>query len=209
MTSRYSVAVSMVVLLLATGITCWLGGSTGRWLPLRQESTALATIGSATSADPETDTEQIPPEVYLSPEQQVLANVKVAQVRRRDLSGSLRAAGKVVYDETRLSRIAARVDGRLDHLIGNAIGDTINQGQLVGGIFSPDLLTAEQELLVALAARQQINSDNFAVLSSTQTMLAAARQKLKLWGLSDRQIKDLERQGKPDVVVPIHAPLGG
>ncbi|MBU6430099.1 MAG: efflux RND transporter periplasmic adaptor subunit, partial [Cyanobacteria bacterium REEB65] len=167
--------------------------------------------GASESTQPDAssdDGSQVPQSVTLSPDQQVLANVKTVKVTPKALSQAIRTVGRVAYDQTRISHITARIDGRLDSVAPLAAGDSIVQGQEVGTLFSPDLIAAAQDLRVAKEATSRIGTSFPEVASDTRSMLKAARERLKLWGLSDRQIAGIEA-GKTNIDIPVLAPLGG
>ncbi len=149
-------------------------------------------------------------EVVLSPEQLVLANVKTAEVQPKTLSAGITAPSKITYDETRLSQITAWIDGRLEKLYVDATGDRVTKGQPIGTLYSPEAVATMQEYLVALRSYKQMrNSDYPDLAEGSKSLLAASRQRLKLWGITDAQIKQLEKTQSPTLALAVNAPASG
>ncbi len=147
-----------------------------------------------------TSEEQLGPrQLKLSPWAVKLAEIDAAPVQRRRLSAKMRLAGKVAYDETRLKYISARVPGRIDRLFVDYTGSAVGKGDPLVKLYSPELIVAQQELL---QARQTLNRLN-------KRTLAAAREKLRLWGLSGRQIQEIERRKNPAQHLTIFSPIAG
>jgi Cu(I)/Ag(I) efflux system membrane fusion protein len=143
-------------------------------------------------------------QVALSPTQRVLANVAVTEVEKRGASGSetassateVRSVGVVAADETGLATIPSWVDGRIDRLLIKETGTRVAKGQPVISIYSPELLAAQEEFLVALQ-------------SSDKTLAGATKQRLRLLGMSDSQIARLRSSGKASEQVTMTAPNAG
>lgn len=149
-------------------------------------------------------------EVVLSPEQLVLANVKTAEVQPRMLSAAVTAPAKVTFDETRLTQITAWLDGRIEKLYVSATGDRVSKGQPIGTLYSPEAVATMQEYLVALRSYKQMRTSEYPDLAEgSKSLLDASRQRLKLWGITDAQIKQLERTQKPTLALAINAPSSG
>ena len=142
-----------------------------------------------------------PRELKLSPTAIKLAEIRVKPVERRYVSTIIRMVGKVEYDETRLGYITARVPGRIDRLYVDYTGITVRKGDHLVYFYSPDLISAQQELLQALKAYRKFGSG--------KSTVNAAREKLKLWGLPAAQIKEIEKRGKPTDHLTIYSPMSG
>jgi Cu(I)/Ag(I) efflux system membrane fusion protein len=132
-------------------------------------------------------------ELVIGPNAARLARIATVKVERRKLSKMIRAAGEIAYDETRLAVIAARVGGRIDKLYVEYAGMEFPAGAPLAQIYSPELISAQKEYLLAL------NSG----------LAPAAREKLLLWGITERQIEDLEQRGTAETRMTMHAPIGG
>jgi len=149
-------------------------------------------------------------EVVLSPEQLVLANVKTEEVQPRTLSAAITAPSKIAYDETRLSQITAWIDGRVEKLYVSATGDRVTKGKPIGTLYSPEAVATMQEYLVALRSYKQMRSSDYPDLAEgSKSLLDASRQRLKLWGITDAQIKKLEKTQSPTLALAVNAPASG
>ncbi len=151
-----------------------------------------------------------PRQLKLSETAKKLAQIQTAPVVRGSATSSLRLLGKLAYDETRLAKITARVEGRIDELKVDFTGQSVRRGEAVASIYSPDLLSAQQELLQARATAEKLEQSESQVLRETaEANLKSAREKLRLWGFGDEQIDAVERSGRASDHLTITAPLTG
>jgi Cu(I)/Ag(I) efflux system membrane fusion protein len=149
-------------------------------------------------------------ELKLSPAAIKLAEIQTSPVERKYVSVEIRMVGKVDYDETRLAYITAWVPGRLDRLYVDYTGISVKKGDHLGYMYSPELLTAQEELLQALRAVAELRQSNMEIMRDTALdTLKASREKLRLWGLTGRQISAIEKKGKASDHLTIYAPTGG
>ncbi len=139
-----------------------------------------------------------------------LMEVQTAPVERRFVTAPVRLVGRVAYDETRMAAITARVPGRLDRLYADYTGVPVRPGDHLVEMYSPALLSAQEELLQARAAVRELEAGGVAVLRTTaRTTLEAVREKLRLAGLKAEQIRAIEERGKVAEHVTMYAPIGG
>ena len=151
-----------------------------------------------------------PRELKLSAEAIALADIEVAPVERKTVSAEIRMVGKIDYDETRLAYITARFPGRLDRLYVDYTGMPVRKGDHMAVIYSPELLTAQEELLQALRTVKELaGSDLSSIRETARQTVEAAREKLRLWGLTGEQIEDIEKRGAPTEHMTIYAPMSG
>jgi len=137
-------------------------------------------------------------------------DVEVMPVRRMWAARQVRMFGKVEYDQTRLATVSARVPGRLERVYVQYVGAQIRQDQPLFELYSPMLIAAQEELLQASQARKEIVSSNLDLMRNTANLiLGAARQRLRLWGLSDEQIAQIVSSGQVMDRVAIVAPICG
>lgn len=146
--------------------------------------------GSAGTTDPEA--------IVLTPEAAQLANVLTTVVTKQTPAGEIRLYGKVDADERLLQRQVAHIAGRIESLNVNFTGEHITVGQTLGKIYSPELVTAQQELLEA--ARMKVDQPE---------IYEAAKEKLRLWKFSEDQISEMERSGTISTTVNIVSNTGG
>lgn len=151
-----------------------------------------------------------PRQLRLSDAARQLARIQTTAAIRAFAEVEVRMVGRITYDETSLAYITAWVAGRLDKLYANYTGMTVNQGDHMVYMYSPQLLAAQEELLQASVAIVALGQTESVVLKSTaEATLDAAREKLRLYGLSEKQIKDIETSGKTTDHLTINAPVGG
>ena len=148
--------------------------------------------------------------IQISPEKQQLIGVTYGQVELSAASGELRAVGKVVQDETRIVRVHSRVDGWIDQVHVDFTGAFVKKGDPLLTIYSPDMLATQQELLLALKARDIMKSSTLQqAADDSESLVKAARMRLELWDLSRAQIDEVERTGNPIRSITLYSPANG
>lgn len=150
--------------------------------------------------DSAAETDQ-PRQMTLSPAARKLAEIAVSPVERRSVAVEIRMVGKVQFDETRLAYIAPRVPGRIDRLYANFVGMPVKLGDHLADMYSPELVSAQQELLQAMKG--------IGGAAASASLLDATRERLRLWGLTSEQIADIERSGQVRDHVTFYSPIGG
>ena len=139
-----------------------------------------------------------------------LASVRTLPVIYRELEKSVYTVGKIAYDESRVAHVTAWVSGRIVDLYVNFTGTIIKKGEGLLSMYSPDLLSVQEEYLLAYwGLEQQKMTAIPETITSSKTLLENTRQRLRLWGITEEQIKELERTQDPQINVTIHAPIGG
>lgn len=134
--------------------------------------------------------------VQLSPERVQLAGVKTVPVGYMPLAKEVRTVGYVQYDEARLSEIATRTGGYLEKLYVNKTFEHVDEGQPLAEIYSPDLYSSMQELILAQK-------------HSSTDLIASSRQRLKLLGVDDADIDGALESGEAEAKMLIRSPLAG
>jgi Cu(I)/Ag(I) efflux system membrane fusion protein len=148
--------------------------------------------------------------VSLSPTQMVMANVATSEAKAMPLNKEINAVGIVQYDQARQAKVTAWVAGRIDKLHVNTVGSYVSKGRPVAEVYSPDLVSAQQEYLLALKSRDQFkNSPIQSISQGGEGLVASARQRLKLMGVKDDQIAALVKAGEPNIKLPVYTPLSG
>ncbi|HLC16047.1 MAG TPA: efflux RND transporter periplasmic adaptor subunit, partial [Thermodesulfovibrionia bacterium] len=151
-----------------------------------------------------------PRELVMSERARKLAGIRVEPVIRKAAAHEIQLFGKVVYDETRIGYITSRFPGRLDKLYVDYTGTFIKKNQPMAEIYSPELLTAQQELIHALQTVAALKNSKVEIIKrSAEATVEAARQKLRLLDLTDEQIRKLETKETFDEHITIYAPLSG
>jgi membrane fusion protein, copper/silver efflux system len=137
--------------------------------------------------------------VSLPPARQQIIGVKLAKAELRDLSRNTRTVGRVTVDERKLAQIHTKFDGFIETLYVNFTGQPVHRGQPLFSIYSPDLLSTQQELILAERNRSQFGS----------TLADSARRRLLLWDMSAADVDRVVRSGKPQRDVVIRSPADG
>jgi Cu(I)/Ag(I) efflux system membrane fusion protein len=155
-------------------------------------------------------TDEEPRQLTVSSAQRALMRIETVPVERRFPVAELRLVGKVAYDETRLAYITAWVPGRIDDLLVDYTGVTVREGDHMVQLYSPELLSAQEELLQALQGLADLSKSSMSSLrNSASGTVEAARDRLRLWGLGADQIKEIEDSGKASEHVTINSPASG
>ncbi len=164
----------------------------------------------------ETNTEEDlgPRTIVLTESAAALADIQTTPVRRADADGDIkvdvRMVGKIAYDETTYKTITAWIPGRIDTLLVDYTGMTVQAGQGLASLYSPELYAAQVELLDAVKAVEALSSSpDPAMQKSARATVTSARSRLGLWGLGDDQIRTIEQSGIATHHTRIPSPLGG
>ncbi len=126
-----------------------------------------------------------PAAVHFTKEAAALANVSTSIVSKQKPEKEVRLYGKIQQDERLLQSLVAHVPGRIEKLMVNFTGETIKKGQVLAVIYSPELITAQQEFFEAIKTRD-----------TQPEIYEAVKEKLSFWKLSEAQIAAIESSGK-------------
>jgi len=146
-------------------------------------------------------------EVSVSAYSAKLMELETTVAERRPVSAEVRMVGHVDYDETRVSYISAWFPGRIDKLFVDYTGIPVKKGDPLAELYSPELLTAQEELIQAIQTLEKLkNSDSTYLLESARQTIDAAREKLRLWGFTAEQVAGIEERGTPAERMTIYSP---
>ena len=149
-------------------------------------------------------------DVFIDPQRQQLIGVRLAAVTHEAMAGIVRTTGVVRYDETRLTDVNVKLEGWIRDLRVDYTGQLVRKGQPLFTLYSPDLLTTQNEYLLALNTRDQMQTSQVAdAREYANRLVDAARQRLSLWDLSPEQLAELERTRKPVEAVMFTSPASG
>jgi Cu(I)/Ag(I) efflux system membrane fusion protein len=147
----------------------------------------------------ETNDDNISPdEIMMSQSAAKLAEIQTTKVERGTPENTFFLQGKVMADERNIAELTARFGGRIEKLFVNYTGQRVQKGEKMATIYSPELITAQRELLEAVKLKE-----------SRPQLYRAARAKLKLWDLSNEQIDAIEQQGEPKNYFDVLSPISG
>ena len=148
--------------------------------------------------------------VSLSPAQRVMANVATVEAKNEILNKEINAVGIVQYDQSRQAKVTAWATGRIDKLYVNSVGAMVSKERPVAELYSPDLVAAQQEYLLAIRSHEQLKGSPFPSISqSGDGLVASAKERLKLLGVRGSQIAKLGKSGRPDIRIAIYSPFSG
>jgi Cu(I)/Ag(I) efflux system membrane fusion protein len=182
----------------------------------------------------ETAAEEVP-QIELSPEQQQLIGVKTVKVALKPMQKVIRTVGRIEADEQKLATINTKIEGWIEKLYVNYTGRYVRKGEPLAEIYSPELLATQQEYLSILkwTAKQTVPADRPGaaqsgrdqtktaatsepvselrdmIVKDAKATLAAARERLRLWDISEEQINRIEETGKPVRTLILYSPVSG
>ncbi len=148
--------------------------------------------------------------ISVGPEERSRMGLTLGTVTRRPITREVRTSARIVADETRLWRVTTKTEGWVDKLFVNFTGQEVAKGDPLLTIYSPELVSAQEEYLAASRAKERVaaSTEPHAV-SSAATLLESARRRLELWDISSDQIDRLERTGQVEKYLTLHAPAMG
>ncbi len=148
--------------------------------------------------------------IEFTPEAVKLMEIQTAPVERKFVSSQVKLIGKLDYDQTRIKSITAWTGGRIDRLFVDYTGMPVRQGDHMVELYSPELISAQSELLESLKSSKTVGQSSSDIIRrSVEGTLKASREKLRLLGVSEEQIKQIESTGKVIDRLTIPAPIGG
>ncbi len=154
--------------------------------------------------------ELAPGAVQISPERQQLIGVRTGTVERQRLTKLVRAAGRVDFDEKRLTTIAPKVGGWIEELYVDFTGARVRKGAALLTLYSPELVSTQEEYLAALRAQRELSASPYPeAAASGRTLVDAARRRLKLWDISEEQVRRLEQSGEARKTLTLYSPFEG
>jgi RND family efflux transporter MFP subunit len=148
--------------------------------------------------------------VYISPARQQLIGVRTAVVEHRALETTVRTVGVLQYDETRVAEIHTKIAGWIERVGVDFVGKPVRRGQMLFTVYSPDLVATQKEYLLALRAAGELGRSVYEETRiGADGLLAATRERLKLWDVSDAQIARLEKTGEVQKTMSFYSPFNG
>jgi Cu(I)/Ag(I) efflux system membrane fusion protein len=147
--------------------------------------------------------------VTLGPRDQARIGVTFAPVLRGPLDYSVRTVAQVSYDETRVKAVAPLIEGWVDRLFVDFTGQTVRPGDPLFSIYSPMVVAAQQELLLAQRLGQNLSGGTPEASRNAQDLLESSRRRLAYWGVPRAEIERIERTGEVQRTVTLRSPYGG
>ena len=148
--------------------------------------------------------------VFVPPEKQQLIGMRSVPAEMGTLTKDIRIVGKVSYDETHLTHIHTKVSGYIEDVFADSVGKTVRAGEPLFTIYSPDLVATEQDYLLALRSRDLLKTSTVAsAAQGSENLVAASRERLRLWDVTDEEIRRLETEGKVKREIAVYSPVSG
>ncbi|HEX9081262.1 MAG TPA: efflux RND transporter periplasmic adaptor subunit [Holophagaceae bacterium] len=145
--------------------------------------------------------------VVIDPERQQLIGLKTTPVIEGNVSGSVRTVGKVAVDETRVRKVNVKVDGFIEKLYVDYVGMPVAKGSPLFSLYSPDFVSAQREYLLALRTASDLSKGEFR--SNGDALVAAARERLRLWDVPEGEIERLAKSGQVQKDLLLRSPVSG
>lgn len=149
-------------------------------------------------------TEISPDSLFVSPEKQQISGIRTGTVQYRNLERRIRTVGRLEYDEKRIFAVAPKIGGWIEELYVDFTGKSVRKGQPLLAIYSPELVSAQEEFLLALRIQKGSPPGG-----GGERLLEAARKRLLLWDISARQIEALEKTGEIRKTLVLSSPADG
>lgn len=148
--------------------------------------------------------------VQISPDKQQLIGVKFGVAELTGGTRQIRAAAKVAYDETRIAHVHTKIEGWIDRVFVDFTGKLVKKGEPLLSVYSPEMLAAQREFLIAARARDLMRDNPLkSAYAASESLMDAARQRMRLWDLSDGQIDKVLETGQPVKNVTLYSPIAG
>jgi RND family efflux transporter MFP subunit len=177
---------------------------------MQQVVSQSETETAPSSNTPPQDSEAPLVPVQLTPQRMQSIGVKLGTVQMRTISDEIRITGNVDVDERRLANVQLRFPGWIHKVFVDATYDLVHKGQPLFTIYSPDLVTTEQEYLLARKNQQQLGRSSVdGVAVGADTLVSAAKERLQQWEIPESEIAKLESTGKVITDLTINSPVSG
>lgn len=151
-----------------------------------------------------------PERITLSERAKALARLRTTEVRRMaDPSTEVRLLGRIVPDETTSKTITAWIGGRIDRLHVRVTGERVRAGQTIATLYSPEVLSAHQDLIAAKRQVDRMQAASEMARSAAQAALGAARDRLRLLGVPEERLAAMESEQQPARQMAIRSPFAG
>lgn len=191
-----SAAVAFVILAVVVALAVTRGDSA----PATDAAHDHTTMGA---------TKEGPGLVTLDAAQAERIGVTYATVELAPISRTVRTVGQVTFDETRLKTISPRIDGWIEQLYVNATGQYVGRGQPLFTLYSPMLVSAQEELLLAKRLASDVAGGTADGVLGAEQLLASARRRLQYWEVPADEIARIERSGEVRRTITMRSPVSG
>jgi Cu(I)/Ag(I) efflux system membrane fusion protein len=147
-------------------------------------------------------------EVSIDPARQQLIGLEVAHAELGPVGGAWRTNGRVAVDETRVHHVNVKFSGFMDRVYADFVGRPVRRGEPIFSIYSPELVAAQEEYLLALRTRKNLG-DSGSLGKDGDALVDAARRKLELWDVPRSESERIEKSGQPSRTLTFYSPATG
>jgi len=200
------------IILAAVAGALWLNfrhsKSAGAANPTSKAPLEVSDSNSAPAASESSEARLVP--VQISAQRLQSIGATTGKVERKLVEDGIRTTGAVAVDETRLAYVQVRFTGFVQKVFVDATYQYVRKGQPLLNIYSPDLVATEREYLIARQNRQQVAQSTVpGVAASATSLLDAATERLRQWGVPQQEIERLESTGQVQQEIEIDSPVSG
>jgi Cu(I)/Ag(I) efflux system membrane fusion protein len=147
--------------------------------------------------------------VTIDPARQQLIGMKIVHAERGPVGGTWRTNGRLAVDETRVHHVNVKFNGFMERVYADFIGKAVRRGEPLYSIYSPELLSAQEEYLLALRTQKTMGGAGAALTGDGNALARAARRKLELWDVPESEIERVEKAGEASRTVTFYSPASG
>ena len=149
-------------------------------------------------------------ELNIDPQKEQYIGIKTTKAVIQDAKKEINVLGTIVPDERRLSHIHTKFSGYIQKVFADYEGKLISKGQPLFTVYSPELVSTQEEFLLALDAEDKLKGNKFSEIDQSQNaLLSAAKKRLELWDVSENQIKKLKETRRTSKELTIYSPVNG
>lgn len=148
-------------------------------------------------------------QVSISPDRVQKLGVKTEAAGMRPLAHTVRAVGRVEINENHMHSVTTKFEGWIDKLYVSAVGDAVRAGQPLMQVYSPELVSAQEEYLIAWNGRQSLKEGTPEAQAGVDKLAESALKRLRYWDISDAQLQKLQREGKATRTLTLYSPASG
>src|SRR5712671_5585759 len=200
----FLVTLLTTIVLVIVVAALWWRLHTSRTTQIEPPMQSMSAEHSATPSQPETALAPI----QLSPQRMQSIGVQIGEVKHRAVNDEIRFYGNVQADERRLAYVQTRFSGWIRKLFVDATGDFVRKGQPLFTIYSPDLVTTEQEYLIARKNQADLRQSSVTgVASGAASLFSATKERLLQWEIPPSEIAKLDTTGKEITALTINSPV--
>ncbi|MDR1276007.1 MAG: efflux RND transporter periplasmic adaptor subunit [Candidatus Accumulibacter sp.] len=162
--------------------------------------------------DDDASEEKLPGQVSVGPEKIQKLGVRTEAVQKRVLKRRVRATGRVEADERRIHAVTPRFEAYIERLHVAITGEAVKKGQTLFEVYSPELVSAQREYAIALSGVRALGAsetENDAARSGARLLAKASLERLRNWGIPEKEIRAIARSGKTRRTLSFDSPATG